>query len=88
MLDDANSFSLVSFFCPSFSICSFHYCCIIPIVSLQTTSFAVNEAVVIGIVISIVSWQLFGIGGLQSISRDADNNDVMPNCWWTNKRSQ
>ena len=25
---------------------------------------------------------------LQLISSDTDNNDVMYNCWWTNKRSQ
>ena len=28
-----------------------------------------------------------GIGGLQPISRDTDNNAAMYNCWWTNKRS-
>ena len=27
------------------------------------------------------------IGGLQPISRDTDNNVVMYNCWWKNKRS-
>ena len=32
---------------------------------------------------SIVS----SIGGLQPISRDTDNNNVMYNCWWKNKKS-
>ena len=27
------------------------------------------------------------IDGLQPISRDTDNNDVIYNCWWMNKRS-
>ena len=31
--------------------------------------------------------KLFGIGGLQPISRDTDNNAAMYNCWWTNKRN-
>ena len=41
----------------------------------------INNIEVISYVHSLV------IGGLQSVSRDTDNNDVMYNCWWTNKRS-
>ena len=34
-----------------------------------------------------LDWTDVPKGGLQTISRDTDNNDVMYNCWWTNKRS-
>ena len=37
---------------------------------------------------NVLLWNWFSIGGLQPISRDTDNNAVMYNCWWTNKRSQ
>ena len=50
-----------------------------------------NEPVKNGceVIYEILRWleRRTGIGGLQPISRDTDNNAAMYNCWWTNKRS-